>query len=127
MADYPIVISPRVYGRIVAVRHLQSLAGATGSCNRICRPCNLSNLPSYKQFVFRPGAAEFDARPAQDDQLKMILRAGPSGSFTIRQSLSHSMVLSVSGSVASHWMPGMLGWPLAAKAAQQAAMFLASL
>src|SRR5436853_1118237 len=59
-------------------------------------------------------------------QLKMILRAAPSGSFTIRQSLSQIMVLFVSGSVGSQAMPGMLGLPVAAKAAQEEAIFFAS-
>ena len=59
---------------------------------------------------------EFDRRPKNsmdklisNDQLKIILRASPSGSFTIRQSLSQSMVLFVSGSDGSQGTPGMLG------------------
>src|SRR3954464_6996629 len=61
------------------------------------------------------------------DQLKITLRASPSGSFTIRQLLSQSMVLFVSGSDGSQAMPGTLGLPLAAKAAQEAAIFFASI
>src|SRR5689334_19608024 len=75
---------------------------------------------------------EFNRRPKNrmsklisNDQLKMILRASPCGSFTIRQSLSQSMVLFVSGSDGSQGMPGMLGLPVAAKAAHDEAIFFA--
>ena len=56
----------------------------------------------------------------------MILRASPSGSLTMRHSLSQIIVRLVSGSVASQVKPGMLGIPVVAKAAQDAAIFLAN-
>jgi hypothetical protein len=56
----------------------------------------------------------------------MILRASPSGSFAMLHSLSQIIVLFVSGSVGDHFKPGMLGFPVAANAAQDAAIFLAS-
>src|SRR5580704_2851403 len=61
-----------------------------------------------------------------NDQVRMILRASPSGSFTMLHSLSQIIVLFVSGSVGDHFKPGMLGFPVAANAAQDAAIFLAS-
>ena len=65
-------------------------------------------------------------KPAtRDDQVKMILRASPSGSFTMRHSLSQIMVVLVSGSVGAHFKPDMLGFPVAANAAQDAAIFFA--
>ena len=60
------------------------------------------------------------------DQVRMILRASPSGSFIMRHSLSQIIVLFVSGSVGDHFRPGMLGFPVAANVAQDAAIFLAS-
>jgi hypothetical protein len=51
----------------------------------------------------------------RNDQVKMILRASPSGSLTIWHSLSQIIVLLVSGSVGSHLSPDML----AANAARQ--------
>src|SRR5579863_2504593 len=60
------------------------------------------------------------------DQVRMILRASASGSFTMRHSLSQIIVLFVSGSVGDHFKPGTLGFPVAANAAQDAAIFLAS-
>jgi hypothetical protein len=56
----------------------------------------------------------------------MILRASASGSSDIRRSLSQIIVLLVSGSVAVHFRPGILGSPVAAKEAQEAAIFYAS-
>ena len=59
-------------------------------------------------------------------QLKMILRASLSGSSTIRHWLSQTMVLLLSGSVGNQCNSGRLGFPLAANAAQAAAIFFAS-
>jgi hypothetical protein len=56
----------------------------------------------------------------------MILRASPSGSSTMRHSLSQTIVLLVSGSVGSHFKPGTLGLPVAANAAHDEAIFFAS-
>src|SRR5690349_5096505 len=56
----------------------------------------------------------------------MILRASPSGSSAMRQSLSQIIVLFDSGSVAVHFNPGMLGFPVAANAAHEDAIFFAS-
>src|SRR5512146_1334234 len=56
----------------------------------------------------------------------MILRASPSGSLIIRHTLSQTIVLLVSGSAGSHFKPGMLGFPVAAKAAQAEAIFFAN-
>jgi hypothetical protein len=59
-------------------------------------------------------------------QVKMILRASPTGSFTMRHSLSQIIVLFVSGSVGDHCKPGIVGFSVAANAAQDAAIFFAS-
>ena len=56
----------------------------------------------------------------------MILRASPSGSSTMRHSLSQIIVLLVSGSVGCHFKPGRLGFPVAANAAQDEAIFFAN-
>src|SRR5215469_15903614 len=56
----------------------------------------------------------------------MILRTSPSGSSTILLSLSHTMALFVSGSVGAHFNPGLLGFPVAAKAAHDDAIFFAN-
>jgi len=56
----------------------------------------------------------------------MILRASPSGSFPMRHSLSQIIVLFVSGSVSDHFNPGIAGFPVAANAAQDAAIFFAN-
>ena len=61
-----------------------------------------------------------------NDQVKMILRTSPSGSFTRRQSLSQIIVRLVSGSVGCQVKPGTLGFPVAAKAAQDDAIFFAN-
>src|SRR6476661_10668654 len=55
----------------------------------------------------------------------MILRASPSGSLVMRHSLSQIIVLLVSGSVGSQFNPGRLGFPVAAKAAHDDAIFFA--
>src|SRR6185295_15413505 len=60
------------------------------------------------------------------DQAKMILRASASGSFAIRHWSSQIIVLLVSGSVASHFRPATLGFPVAANAAHDDAIFFAS-
>ena len=56
----------------------------------------------------------------------MILRASASGSSAMRQSLSQIIVRLVSGSVGAQFNPGMLGFPVAANAAHDAAIFFAS-
>ena len=56
----------------------------------------------------------------------MILRVSPSGSSTMRHSLSQTIVLFVSGSVVNHFKPGMFRYPVEANAAQDAAIFFAS-
>src|SRR6476659_5323271 len=56
----------------------------------------------------------------------MILRASPSGSSSMRHSLSQLIVLLVSGSVGSHFKPGTLGVPVAANVAHDEAIFFAS-
>src|SRR6185437_14151912 len=60
------------------------------------------------------------------DHVRTILRASLSGSFTMRHSLSNTMVLFVSGSVGSQVKPGWLGFPVRAKLAHALAIFLAS-
>src|SRR5579859_1970318 len=60
------------------------------------------------------------------DHVERILRASPSGSFTIRHSLSQIIVLLLSGSVGCQVRPGRLGFPVAAKAAHEEAIFFAS-
>ena len=61
-----------------------------------------------------------------DDHVKMILRTSPSGSFTMRQSLSQIIVRLVCGSVGCQVKPGTLGFPVAAKAAHDDAIFFAN-
>src|SRR5215469_13342621 len=56
----------------------------------------------------------------------MILRACPSGSFTMRQSLSQTIVLFASGSVGCQFKVGIDGLPVAANAAHDEAIFFAS-
>jgi len=56
----------------------------------------------------------------------MIVRAFASGSSAILRSLSQIIVLLVSGSVGFQVRQGMLGSPVAAKEAQDAAIFFAS-
>src|SRR6185312_5942271 len=60
------------------------------------------------------------------DQVWMILRASPSGSLTMREVLSKTMVLLVSGSLGSHATPGTLGLPVRANSAHAPAIFFAS-
>ena len=119
----------------MAPEHSTSPSGHFG-CE--CRVCPGLWLPGEASTAFCPGCVRcvgsgsptFSANGVNklisNDQLKMILRASPSGSFTIRQSLSQSMVLFVSGSDGSQGRPGMLGLPFAAKAAQEEAIFFAS-
>ena len=63
------------------------------------------------------------SRMGQMDYANMILRASPSGSSAIRHLLSQIIVLLFSELVGSHLRPGMLGFPVAANAAHDAAIF----
>src|SRR5690349_2155456 len=64
--------------------------------------------------------------PACLCHVRMIFRASPSGSFTIRHSLSQTIVLFVSGSLGAQFNPEMLGFPVAANAAHADAILFAS-
>jgi DNA-binding transcriptional LysR family regulator len=90
-------------------------------CNR---PSHRTDLPPL-EFPRVPSRlnTKCDATPSHP---KMILRASASGSFSIRISLSQTIVLFVSGSEGSHLTSEVLGLPLAANAAHDEAIFFAS-
>jgi len=86
-----------------------------------------------KQILERGGRKAFQSQrvilvpgPASEIQGRIIFRAFPSGSFTMRHSLSKIMVRLVSGSVGRHATPATLGFPEEANMAQDAAILCAS-
>ena len=140
--------SPRKHaGLIVATKVVATKANLQKIATSYVDYCHFESHKERYNSITRPppsfatGAAEFAdsaqppsitpahvlARGAQAACLyAMILRASPSGSSTMRHSLSQIIVLLVSGSVGSHFKPGRLGFPVAVNAAHEEAMFFAS-
>ena len=77
------------------------------------------------QVLIVPKLTKLTKKVIGMNQVKIILRASPSGSSAILHSLSQIIVLFVSGSVGAHFRFGILGFPVAANAAHDDAIFFA--